>query len=111
MVGADVSLVEWRANDGGAAEAPRRVSYEHVGDAINAIKIKRGPSVTRQELWKNLTEHQSRSIGKGEAASDRDCIVIGPFIFPPAEAVSRATPPSGAGALKESDGRSGFFNI
>lgn len=101
-------MVEWRANDGGAAEAPRRVSYEHVGDAINAIKIKRGPSVTRQQLWKNLTEHQSRSIGKGEATSDRDCIVIGPFRW---ESVRLFRTPSGAGALKESDGRSGFFNI
>lgn len=80
---------EWRANDGGAAEAPRRVSYEHVGDAINAIKIKRGPSVTRQELWKNLTEHQSRSIGKGEATSDRHCIVIGPFRWESVRLLSR----------------------
>lgn len=82
-------MVEWRANDGGAAEAPRRVSYEHVGDAINAIKIKRGPSVTRQELRKNLTEHQSRSIGKGEATSDRDCIVIGPFRWESVRLLSR----------------------
>lgn len=83
LAGTGVSLVEWRANDGGAAEAPRRVGYEHVGNAINAIKIQRGLSVTRQQLWndqwKNLTEDQSSSVGKGEATSDRNCIVISLF--------------------------------
>lgn len=33
--------MERRASDGGAAEAPHRAGYEHVGDAIKAIKIKR----------------------------------------------------------------------
>lgn len=81
LVVTGASLLEWWANGGGTANAPRRVGYEHVGDAINAIKFKRGLSVTRQELWSDqwekLTEHQSSSVGKGKATSDSS--MIGPF--------------------------------